>query len=112
MTTDTTTKHTPGPFFRIQYEGEIDEGAGEEMACGCAFTYETDHDSFRYDQCPTHAAAPALYDALEAMTDRMERILENDLCDCGPDGHICGKPDGEREVLEARAALKAARGEG
>jgi len=49
--------------------------------------------------------------ALEQLVVRMERMLLDDYCDCPPEGHMCGRLDVKIDIMRARAALAATRGD-
>lgn len=48
-----------------------------------------------------------LREAVTSLASSLQGWLDQDECDCGPEGHICGRPQLLKDIEAARAALAA-----
>jgi hypothetical protein len=81
-----------GPLWRVSWQEDARE-TGERLVA--VFEEATE----------LRARVAVLESATRPLVDRMARMLDADLCECEPEGHVCGKPDAQQEVTQARAAL-------
>ena len=74
----------------------------KEYKCGCSIDTDN-YGDFVIEYCPLHKAAPAMYEALKAITDTLENYCDTTVDDTG-----WGK--NHRDVIQARKAIAKAEG--